>query len=73
MLECFRRHELLDWDTFQSTYGPALREGVADGPASDVFLVGSDLGEHHWQDFRKRVIEHVSHLPAVHISTFSTA
>ena len=59
VLECFKRQELLDWSGFQSRFGPALREGVSDGPATAVFQAGSELGEQQWEDFRKRVIEHV--------------
>jgi len=59
VLDCFRRDELLDWASFQAKYGPSLREGVSDGPAPSVF--GADeVGEKQWDDFRKRVIEHVS-------------
>lgn len=58
VLECFKRQELLDWSGFQSRFGPALREGVSDGPATAVFQAGSELGEQQWEDFRKRVIEH---------------
>lgn len=60
MLECFRREELLGWELFESTYGPSLREGVKDGPAPAVFAMESETGEKQWEDFRKRVIEHVS-------------
>lgn len=62
VLECFRRQELLDWHTFQSTYGPVLREGVSDGPATDVFPPGTEIGEKHWEDLRKRVVEHVRNI-----------
>ena len=58
-MECFRRQELLDWHTFQSTYGPALREGLPDCPATDVFPLGTEIGEKHWEDLRNRVVEHV--------------
>lgn len=58
VLECFRRNELLEWKLFESTYGPSLREGVTDGPAPAVFA-GGEVGEKQWDDFRKRVIEHV--------------
>ena len=60
VLECFKRHELLDWTTFQMSYGAALREGVADCPATDVFAADVELGREQWEDLRKRVIEHVS-------------
>lgn len=59
VLECFRRNELLDWAEFESKYGPSLREGASDGPAPSVFST-SEVGGRQWEDFRKRVIEHVS-------------
>lgn len=59
VLECFKRNELLVWVEFQARFAPSLREGASDGPAPGVF--GSDeVGERQWEDFRKRVVEHVS-------------
>ena len=60
VVELFRRDELLDWGEFEATYGPVLRDGVEDGPATTVFQRGDMLGDQQWEDFRKRVIEHVS-------------
>jgi hypothetical protein len=48
------------WGSFESTYGPSLRGGVDGAPALIVFAVGDETGEKQWEDFRKRVIEHVS-------------
>ena len=59
-MECFRRDELLDWETFQAMYGTALRDGTDDYHAVQVLQRASELGEKHWDDLRKRVIEHVS-------------
>ena len=59
-MELFRRDELLDWSEFEATFGPVLRDGVDDGPATAVFQRGDTMGEKQWDDFRKRVIEHVS-------------
>ena len=58
-MELFRRNELLDWSEFESVFSPVLREGKEDGPATGVFQQDDTLGERHWEDFRKRVIEHV--------------
>ena len=60
VVELFRRDELLDWGEFEATFGPVLRDGVEDGPATTVFQRGDVLGDQQWEDFRKRVIEHVS-------------
>ena len=59
VLECFRREELLDWSEFQGQYGPGLREGSPDHVATPIFRPGDERGERQWEDFRKRVIEHV--------------
>ena len=61
ILQCFRRQELLDWSSFQQSYAPVLREGLLpeDCPATAVFTPDTPLGEEHWKDLRKRVIEHV--------------
>ena len=59
VVELFRRDELLDWSEFEATFGPVLRDGTEDGPATAVFPREHALGERHWEDFRKRVIEHV--------------
>ena len=59
VVELFRRDELLDWSEFEATFGPVLRDGVEDVPATTVFQRGDALGERQWEDFRKRVIEHV--------------
>ena len=68
-MELFRRDELLDWSDFEATFGPVLRDGADDGPATTVFQRDSTLGEKQWDDFRKRVIEHVSiDMYTVHVS-----
>ena len=56
----FRREELLEWSVFESKYGHALREETSDVKATDVFKMGEEMGERRWEDFKKRVIEHVS-------------
>lgn len=59
VVELFHRDELLDWSEFEAMFGPVLRDGVEDGPATAVFQLDATLGERQWEDFRKRVIEHV--------------
>lgn len=60
VLECFRREELLEWALVESKYGPVLRDGTSDVTVTDVFTRGQEMGERRWENFRKRVIEHVS-------------
>ena len=59
VVELFRRDELLDWSEFEATFGPVLRDGIEDGPGTAVFQRDATLGERQWEDFRRRVIEHV--------------
>ena len=58
-MECFRQRELLNWDVFQASYTVVLREGIPNEPATEVFAVGTEVGEQHWNDFQKKLIEHV--------------
>ena len=60
VLECFRKEELLKWAWFDTTFSPCLLDGVTDGPATDVFCRTTEVGVAQWEDFRKRVVEHVS-------------
>ena len=71
IVELIRRDELLDWGEFEATFGPVLRDGVEDGPATTVFQLGDALGRKQWEDFRKRVIEHVSIITAIFKCTHS--
>jgi len=50
----------LNWEWFESTFSSCLRDGEADGPATAVFSCGTEVGVAQWNDFRKRVVEHVS-------------
>ena len=67
VVELFRRDELLDWGDFEATFGPVLRDGVEDGPATTVFQRGDTVGDQQWEDFRRRVIEHVR---SVHVDNW---
>ena len=57
-MECFQRHELLNWNGFQETYTAVLREGIVEEPSTQVFAMNKE-GEEHWKDFHKKLIEHV--------------
>ena len=61
-MDCFHRRELLNWNAFNASYGPVLRDGTEDEPATDVFATGTEDGERRWQDFKKRVVQHVRSL-----------
>lgn len=62
VLDCFTRVELLDWDNFQASFGNILRMGSSEEPASDVLEPSTDDGEKHWEELRKRIVEHVREL-----------
>lgn len=57
-MECFQRHELLNWESFKSMYAVILREGTPEEPPTGVFDTSKE-GEDHWKDFHKKLIEHV--------------
>ena len=57
--------ELLEWSWFQTKYASSLRDGTSDGHAPQVFSCTGEVGEQQWEEFHKRVIEHVSE-PLLH-------
>lgn len=59
VLECFTRVELLDWNNFQASFSDVLRMGSSEEPATDVLQPNSDVGEKHWEELRKRIVEYV--------------
>ena len=52
------KQELIDWESFVEHFGPVFRDGVGDEQHTDVFP-HNDKGDERWEDFRKRVVEHV--------------
>lgn len=53
LIKNFTKVELMRWPLTEKAYGPILR-------ATPVFNISDPKGEKRWDDFRKRVIEHVS-------------
>ena len=49
----------MDWSNFQASFGDTLRLGSGEEPASDVMKTNTDSGDKHWEELRKRIVEHV--------------
>ncbi len=60
LLKQFTTNELMSWSLLKTTYERELRDGTADSPATGVFDKLTERGQKHWEDFRKRVVQHVS-------------
>jgi len=58
-LDSFIRVELLDWNNFQASYSHTLRMGSTEEPATDVLQLSTEEGDKHWEELRKRIVEHV--------------
>jgi 26S proteasome regulatory subunit N5 len=59
LLKCYVKAELMNWAEVTQQYEKELRQGSGENPATEVF--GSDEeGDKRWDDFRKRIVEHVS-------------
>ena len=59
MLDCFIRVELLNWNEFQASYSHTLRMGSTEEPSTDVLQPSTEEGDKHWEELRKRIVEHV--------------
>lgn len=57
LLKCFTTAELMNWAHLQETYKAELSSGPT---ATGVFDLNTETGKTHWEDLRKRVVEHVS-------------
>jgi len=70
ILDCFTRIELLNWNNFQASFSDTLRMGSGEEPPTDVLTPNTDDGDKHWEELRKRVVEHVSPLMLFFCSSF---
>ena len=59
LLKCYVTAELMNWAEVTQQYEKELRQGTADCLATQVFL-NDEEGNKRWDDFRKRIVEHVS-------------
>ena len=48
----------MNWSDVTQQYENELRHGSSESPATEVFINNED-GAKHWEDFRKRIVEHV--------------
>ena len=61
LLKCYVTAELMNWAEVTHQYEKELRQGSTDCLATQVFL-NDEEGNKRWDDFRKRIVEHVSTL-----------
>ncbi len=61
LLQCFKTQELIHWKNILNNFENELKNGTADDPATNVFAKTED-GNKCWEDFKARVVEHVSYL-----------
>lgn len=59
LLKCYVTAELMNWAEVTQQYEKELRLGCDENPATQVFL-NTEEGNKRWDDFRKRIVEHVS-------------
>ena len=60
LLKLFTTNELMQWSSLTSICAKELRDGLPGSPATGVFEKQGERGNKRWDDFRKRVVEHVS-------------
>ena len=58
ILKNFTTSELMQWSKLMSLYETELRDGVQGSPATGVFDRNTEKGAKHWDELRKRVVEH---------------
>jgi len=61
LLQCFKTQELIHWKNILKNFENELKNGTVDDPATNVFAKNED-GIKRWEDFKARVVEHVSYL-----------
>lgn len=61
LLKCYVTAELMNWSDVIQQYEQELRQGSAENPATNVFM-NTEEGNKRWDDFRKRIVEHVGNI-----------
>ena len=59
LLQRFKTQELIHWKDLLKNFETELRVGTKENPATQVFPKTDD-GIKRWEDFKARVVEHVS-------------
>ncbi len=59
LLQRFKTQELIHWKEALKTFENDLKNGTKEDPATNVFT-NDDDGKKRWEDFKVRVVEHVS-------------
>jgi hypothetical protein len=68
LLQRFKTQELIHWKDILKNFESDLKNGSKEDPATTVF-VNNDDGKKRWEDFKVRVVEHVS--PSIEIFSHS--
>ena len=58
-MQRFKTQELIHWKDILENFENELKNGTKDDPATNVFVKNED-GNKRWEDFKARVVEHVS-------------
>jgi hypothetical protein len=61
LLQRFKTQELIHWKDILKNFENELKNGTKDDPGTNVFSKNED-GKKRWEDFKVRVVEHVSQL-----------
>ncbi len=60
LLQRFKTQELIHWKDILKNFESDLKNGTKDDAATNVFI-NNDDGKKRWEDFKVRVVEHVSY------------
>jgi hypothetical protein len=61
-LQRFKTQELIHWKDILKNFEQELKNGTTDDRATNVFS-NTEEGKKRWEDFKVRVVEHVSSSP----------
>jgi hypothetical protein len=59
-LNRFKTQELIDWKDIQKNFENELKNGTKDDQPTNVFHSKQSDGTQVWNDFKTRIVEHVS-------------
>lgn len=59
LLKQYITSELMNWSNVAQEFEKELRQGSEENPCTEVFS-NNEEGNKRWDDFRKRIVEHVS-------------
>ncbi|CAF3499737.1 unnamed protein product [Rotaria sp. Silwood2] len=66
LLQRFETQELIHWKDILKNFENELKSGTKDDPPTNVFI-NNDDGKKRWEDFKVRIVEHVSSFSCVFV------